>query len=352
MVQRSDGRAPYFQNWSFTVEREIASRISVEATYLGTKGTRIGNGLVHLNELDPALLSLGSLLTRPFNSPEAIAAGIRAPYSGFAGSVAQALRPFPHMNDVWNRSNPSGSSTYHALQTQFQVRAYKGLDVQAAYTRAKTISDADILAGGGPSGQTHFNRRLEKAVATTDVPHVFAMSWSYELPFGPGKPMLNRKGVIGQALGGWILTGIHQYAAGVPILLTANNTLPLFNQTLRPDAVAGADRRTSVTDFDPNRDLWINRDAFRTPAPFTFGSSARAYTDLRAPNFLNENFGLLKRLTFAERLTVTFRAELFNAFNRTVFGAPQANVSNAQFGRITGQANTPRQGQMALRLEF
>ena len=49
---------------------------------------------------------------------------------------------------------------------------------------------------------------------------------------------------------------------------------------------------------------------------------------------------------------LTFRAEWFNAFNRTVFGAPQANVSNAQFGRITSQANPPRQGQLALRLDF
>ena len=49
---------------------------------------------------------------------------------------------------------------------------------------------------------------------------------------------------------------------------------------------------------------------------------------------------------------VTFRAELFNAFNRVVFAAPQANVSNALFGRISGQGNTPRQGQVALRFEF
>ena len=50
-----------------------------------------------------------------------------------------------------------------------------------AYTFAKTISDSDILAGGGPAGQTTYNRRLEKAIATTDVPHVFALSYSYEL---------------------------------------------------------------------------------------------------------------------------------------------------------------------------
>jgi len=61
---------------------------------------------------------------------------------------------------------------------------------------------------------------------------------------------------------------------------------------------------------------------------------------------------LLKKFRFTERLMLTFRAEWFNAFNRTVFGAPQANVSNAQFGRITSQANPPRQGQLALRLDF
>ena len=324
----------------------------IEATYLGTKGSSIGNGLVYWNELNPSFLSLGSLLTRPFNSPEAVAAGIRSPYPGFAGSVAQALRPYPQMQSVWNRSNPAGSSTYHALQTQVSVRSWKGLDMQMAYTWSKSISDADILAGGGPSGQTTYNRRLEKAITTTDVPHVFALSYSYELPFGEGKPMLNSKGAVGKVLGGWVLTGIHQYSVGVPIQLSANNTLPLFTSVLRPNAVANTNRRVDVSNFDPAVDFWINRAAFTSPAALSIGSSARSYTDLRNPNFYNENFGLLKKIRLHERLMVTFRAELFNAFNRVVFAAPQANVSNALFGRISGQANTPRQGQVALRFEF
>ncbi len=352
LILRQDGRPPYFQNWSFTVERELASRVNLEATYLGTKGTRIGNGLVHLNELNPSLLSLGALLSRPFDSPEAIAAGIQAPYPGFRGSVAQALRPYPHYLSLFNRSSPAGSSTYHAFQSQFTVRASRGLDVQMAYTWAKTISDADIMAGGGPAGQTTYNRRLEKAIATTDVPHVFALSYSYELPFGPGKAMLNNAGFTGKVLGGWVVTGIHQYSSGVPLVLLANNTLPLFTSALRPDVISGPSRRTSVSDFDPARDRWINPEAFRAPAPLNFGSSARSHTDLRAPNVYNENFGLLKRITIRERFVVQFRGELFNAFNRTVFGAPQSNVSNALFGRITAQANQPRQGQLALRFEF
>src|SRR5262249_7359013 len=157
---------------------------------------------------------------------------------------------------VWNRSNPAGSSTYHALQTQVTVRSWKGLDLQMAYTFSKSISDADILAGGGPSGQTTYNRRLEKAIATTDVPHVFALSWSYQLPFGPGKQMLNNKGVAGKVLGGWIVTGIHQYSVGIPIQLTANNALPLFNALLRPNVVSGVDRRVQTDNFDPAVNLW------------------------------------------------------------------------------------------------
>jgi hypothetical protein len=336
-----DGRMPRFQNWSATFERELLPRVNWEVTYLGTRGTRIGNGLVRVNEVDPQYLSLGALLSQPFDSAAAVAAGIRSPFPGFRGSVAQALRPFPQYLDLDNRSNPAGSSSYHALQTQLSARTSNGLDVQLAYTWAKTISDADILAGGGVAGQTTYNRGLERTIAVTDVPHVFALSYSFELPFAKKKPW-----------GGWVLTGIHQYSGGVPVTLTANNTLPLFNGVLRPDVLSGVNRATNVDGFDPAVHSWINRDAFRAPAAFRFGTAARGYTDLRAPAFLNENFGLLKRFTVKERFTVTLRGEMFNAFNRTVFGAPQGNFSNALFGRITGQANSPRNGQVALRLDF
>lgn len=352
ILQRNDGRPPYFQNWTFMVQQEVSSRISLEVGYLGTKGSRLGSGLVRLNQVDPAYLSLGSLLTQSITSPSAAAANIYPPYAGFTGSVAQALRPYPQYLDVWDRADASGSSTYHALQTQLVVRAFEGLDVQAAYTWAKTLSDTDVMAGGGPTGQNAYNRSLEKAVATTDVPQTFAIGYSYELPIGPGKPLLNSRGVAGRILGGWIFTGIQQYSVGIPIVLTANNTLPLFNTVLRPNALAGVRRQMGDSGFDPASQFWINRSAFTVPGPMLFGTSARSYTDLRAPNFYNENFGLMKKINLNERFVLTLRGEFFNAFNRVIFGSPQANVSNANFGRITAQSNQPRQGQVALRLEF
>ncbi|MBS1875114.1 MAG: TonB-dependent receptor [Acidobacteria bacterium] len=351
VIGRNDARAPYFQNWSFTVQREFKSRMTLEMAYLGAKGTRLGSALMHINEVNPANLALGSLLSQQIGSAAANAAGIYAPYSGFKGSVAQSLRPYPQYLDLYNRSNPSGNSTYNSLQTQFNIRAAKGLDVQASYTWAKTITDSNVLAGGGISGQTYYNRSLEKAIADTDIPQILAIAYSYELPVGPGK-LLNVRGPAGHVLGGWILTGIQQYSVGAPIVLTANNTLPLFTQVLRPNVVAGQVRQLGGGSFDPAVDKWINPAAFAVAPALQFGNSARSYTDLRAPNFLNENFGLMKQVKIWEKVTLTLRGEFFNAFNRVVFSAPQANVSNAAFGKISAQSNNPRQGQVAVRLEF
>jgi len=179
-----------------------------------------------------------------------------------------------------------------------------------------------------------------------------AISYLYELPFGRGRKFLNRGGAIDKLVGGWTFTGIHRYQTGKPLVLSMTNSLPLFNGGLRPNVVAGAERQVEVEDFDPAVNTRINRDAFAAPAPFTFGTAARSYTDLRTFSFLDESFGLIKRTGITERVMLTFRAEFFNVFNRTVFGMPQGNFSNAAFGRVSSQANNPRQGQLALRLEF
>jgi hypothetical protein len=345
-----DGRPPYFQNFQFSVQQELAPKLVVEAAYVNVKGTRLGNNLINLNELDPQYLSLGSLLTQNINSAAARAANIPIPWQGFNGSVAQALRPYPQYLGIPNNANPNGNSTYNALQMKVDKRFANGFVLLGSYTWAKTISDSDIAAGGGPGGQTFYNRGLEKAISTNDIPHVAAISYSYEFPFGRGKRFLDRGGAVGLMVGGWQLTGIHQYQSGRPVTLTATNTLPLFNGVLRPDVNASVPKTLEVT--NPLGDHWINPAAFAVPTGFRLGTSARAYTDLRAQGFSNESFGLIKRTPIREGINLTFRAEFFNAFNRTVFAAPVGNVSAGNFGRVSAQANAPRQGQLALRLDF
>lgn len=343
-----DGRPPYFQNWNVDLQREVGFDILLDAAYIGIKGTRLGTNLINLNQVNPSYLSLGSLLTLPVTSAQAQAAGIPIPYPGFTGSVAQALRPYPQYLNIQDLANPNGNSTYHSLQLKAQKRMSYGLTVIAAYTFAKSLTDGEVAAGGGPAGENFYNRANEKAISQDDVPQAFALSYVYALPF-------TAKGVLGRIVGGWTFTGIQQYSVGTPIVLSATNTLPIFNQAQRPNVVSGVPLMNDLSNFDPNNpaaNRYINLGAFSVAAPYTFGTAARSYTSLRNPNFLNESFGLIKRMALTEKVALTFRAEFFNVFNRVVFGSPSSNVSASNFGVISSQGNTPRQGQVALRLDF
>ncbi|MFB3826942.1 MAG: carboxypeptidase regulatory-like domain-containing protein [Bryobacteraceae bacterium] len=354
-IAPGDGRPPYFQNWNFGVQRQLPHSILIEADYVGNKGTRLGTNLSNINELEPRYLALGETLRASASSAQAQAAGVALPWAGFNKSAGQALRPYPQYLAITQRSNPNGNSTYHSLQAKAEKRTSMGLTYLAAYTWAKSISDGNIMAGLGPAGQTYYNRALEKAISTDDVPHSLAISFLYELPFGPGKRFLNGRGALGRMAGGWTFSGIHQYAAGKPIVLSANNTLPVPSGAvggLRPNVVSGVSRKAEFSGFDPARDRYINPAAFTLPAAYSFGTAARSYTDLRTFSMFNESWGVVKRTRLGEGVNLTFRAEFFNVFNRVVFAMPAANISAANFGRVSAQANNPRQGQMALKLEF
>ena len=59
-----------------------------------------------------------------------------------------------------------------------------------------------------------------------------------------------------------------------------------------------------------------------------------------------------KNTFLTERVGLQFRTEIFNLFNRVQFNPPGLALGNAQFGVVSGQYNTPRLVQFALRLQF
>jgi len=83
-------------------------------------------------------------------SAAANAAGIKAPYAGFTGTVAQALRPFPQYNviDTYaGQGDHSGHSTYNAIYLKFQKRYSNGLTFQGSYAFSKLLTDSDSAWG-------------------------------------------------------------------------------------------------------------------------------------------------------------------------------------------------------------
>ena len=151
-------------------------------------------------------------------------------------------------------------------------------------------------------------------------------------------------------LGGWQLSGIQQYQVGKPLQLTANNGLPIFNSTLRPDVSSGvaADGGSSGSAGESVAE----QGRVLRPGELPVRQRCAFLRRVASTEFYNESFGLMRRIKLTEKATLMLRGEFFNAFNRVVFGAPVANISAANFGRVTSQANAPRQGQVAARIDF
>lgn len=344
---------PLSLNWSFGVQRELPRSMFLDLAYVANKGTRLPSELENINQLDPSLLSLGSLLNQNITSAAARNAGYNPPYPGFTGTVSQSLRPFPQYTSIANVHQGNGFSTYQSLQVKFEKRFSSGFMFLNAYTLSKLIDTGGSGRGAeDPVAQNTFNRTLEKALATDDQTHTLVTSFIYELPFGVGKPYLSSNRLVANLLGNWRLSGSLRYFSGRPISISSSQALPIFGGPNRPNRVEGVAMQPSLDNFDPSRMRWLNRDAFAEPAPFTFGTMGRTLPNVRGPAFLNENFGLAKEIRFKERHVIEMRATALNAFNRTTFGMPNSALSNPNFGLISSQANLARQLEIQIRYSF
>src|SRR5262249_39653964 len=118
---------------------------------------------------------------------------------------------------------------------------------------------------------------------------------------------------------------------------------PAFSGPVRINGAYGSgDVRSAV---------YLDINAFKNPAAFTYGTTPRtgAY-NLRGPSNSNENVSLRREFPIRESWKLTFVADALNVFNWVRFAAPNLNITNSNFGKITGVANSPRVVQLSLRL--
>jgi len=354
------GRLPRTSQWQLNVQRTVKD-ILFEGSYVGTVAHGItNNAQVRLNQVNPQNLSLGNLLRSNINAAEVRVAGYTPPYAGFNGTLSQALRAYPQYQDIATFNAPAGNSTYHAFLFKAEKRFANGLQFLVAYSASKTITDVAFDANGTLAApQDQFNRRAEKSIANTDRPQRLVLSYFYELPFGAGKAWL-KSGPMSKVFGGWGVASIHEYQAAAPLRITVPNGLPIFNGHLRPNRVADVPIRTGPGrgDFQPLNgltgqagDVLLNRAAFSTPTAFTFGNLGVYLPNVRAFGTRNEDISVMKKVRFLEKRAVEFRGDFFNAFNRRNLSGPITDLTNPNFGRITGQGN-PRTIQLGFRLDF
>ena len=73
---------------------------------------------------------------------------------------------------------------------------------------------------------------------------------------------------------------------------------------------------------------------------------------LRGPASWVVDIALAKNFRIAEKVTLQFKADAFNAVNHAVFSAPNVTPTNTLFGTITSQANRPRLMQVSAKVSF
>lgn len=343
--QRGSGRLPRTYQMQVSIQQRLGAGV-LEVGWVSTQARHIpGTTLENLNQVDPRYLALGALLTRNINDPQVAAQGFRAPFPGFSGTLAQALRPFPQYQAITYVDSPAGNTNYHGLLVKYEQRFSKGIALLISYTFSKNITDIEQVSGGTAQLQNAFDRRAERAVANIDVPHRWISSLAWDLPLGKGQRWLNR-GLASHLLGGFSVAAILNYESGVPLRITIPNNLPLFGGQLRPNLVGGvspfvANSHGTFRPFNSlsgeRGDVQLNSAAFVAPPPFSFGNLAPFLPTVRSFGYSNEDLSLSKRFELREQHNLELRTDWFNAPNRRQLSAPVTDLTSPNFGRITSQ---------------
>ena len=343
----------FAQQWNVSVQRELTTNTAIEVSYLGSKITNIGIPDSNANQLTEEQLRLGATLLERVPNPYF---GI-IPRSSSIGDPtitrAQLLKPFPDYTAVSFYRNNVGTTNYKGLAVSIRQRLSRGLTYSAAYTRSKltdiasSVFDASILTGPLTNAAVADSHNLERDrdYSTGDIPHYFAASVVYDLPWGEGRAK-HPAGMVGALVNDWTLASFINLQSGVPVAVTQANALGYAGfTTQRPNLVGDptlpADERT------PAR--WFNTAAFATANQFTIGSASR--NPVRGPQYKDVDLALMRRVGFGGDRAVELRVEVFNLLNTANFGAPAAQLGPASFGTIT-TALDPRVVQLAAKFWF
>ncbi|MEO8594614.1 MAG: TonB-dependent receptor [Candidatus Solibacter sp.] len=382
-VDDTSGRPGRINQWNVSLQREVLKDLTIEAAYVGSRGSHISGGLTQFNALTiEALKAKGfditnaadrTVLNSPWNSTAAQARGIKAPYAGYPTglTVAQTLRPYPQFGNLGATGQQRANSWYDALQSKLTQRFSHGLTGSASFTWQK-----ELELGNGPTNDS-FNIRNNKNISGSSQPFALAIGLSYETP------AVTSHKVVRAVVRGWTIGSFFRFSSGLPIPTpSANNNLSnyLFQST-RQNRVAGVPLFLKGLDchcIDPNKDFVLNKDAWADPAQGTWGVGAAYYNDYRFQRHPREQIGIGRLFSIREAMSLEVRMELFNVFNRAQMadptatnpqGAQQRNslgVPTAGFGFINSQSpgnasvidnptnlgGNPRQGQLLVRFRF
>jgi outer membrane receptor protein involved in Fe transport len=256
---------------------------------------------------------------------------------------ANGPRPFPTFGSNIQWREMAGEGNYKGLDLSFEKRLNRGYSYRVSYTVSESRDQAPEHLNAA-SGRPQNGRDLEswEGPSDFDIRHRLVANFIAELPFGPGKAML-QDGVASKVLGGWLVSGIYSARSGRPLTISqgTNNVGPGAEGL--PNLIGDPKGAETV-------EAWYNKAAFELVPSGRFGNAGRNI--LRGPGWLTFDLSLQKRMDFTDRVNATLRWDIFNVFDRANFGLPERNIASATAGVISTLAGDPRVMQLSVRVGF
>ena len=354
-------RSPRVQQFSIDVQRQLPAGIALEVGYVASRSSHLTTmtGTFNINALSPSYFSQGyAALTQSVSNPFY---GVVSNKSSFGGSTVgryQLLLPYPEFGEIKLSLDDQDKAKYDSLIVKAQKRMSFGLTFLSAFTWARSFDEGSggpgnfLNSGNAGYPQNPYNVAAEWGPSYYDSPLRWTTTFTYDLPFGKGKPFLGSSGrAMDFVVGGWSLNAITIYQTGFPLQITQspdNNSLFGYDSQ-RPNAtgispVTGGGLESRLSNY-------INPAAFSLAPALTFGNVARTI-GMRGPGQANWDLSLFKTFTLSERFKGQFRTALLNAFNTPLFNAPGTKYGTSSFGIITAQGNFSRMVELGVRFFF
>ena len=349
-------RPPHFINWNVSLQRELGAGMTLDVAYAGSTGHHLSGGTQGFwsDQMNPRYLALGNLLNSnatPANlaAAAAIVPGIGLPYANYAGTISQMLRSFPQFSGVTDVWGDVGNTNYQSLQIIARKPFSHGLNASFNVTWAKELDDLTNYSGYVDDKSQGVNPALTMNALVV-----------YQLPFGKGRDFLaNTNRFVSGIVSGWQLSGITTWHSGSGLgSITGSCTLPNAGNCYASYA-PGFNGPVQTAPYGSGNLIgasttaYLTTAAFINPAPYTYGTTPRTFAyGLRGPTFFNQNLSLRRQFAIYERVKLTFQADSINPFNNVEFANPAVSISSSTFGKITSQANTPRDLQFSARITF